>query len=114
MVKPHQKSIIDVGKKRGLWVAYHSCGAIRPIIPDMIEMGLDVLNPIQCNWPFPKYENGDLFLSWGYLGVRSYLKYDKAIALKFIKNILEQYSKDVVSSQRYRRVTQKGQKVIGI
>jgi uroporphyrinogen decarboxylase len=40
-----------VVKSKGLWVAYHSCGAIRPIIPDLIEMGLDVLNPIQCNCP---------------------------------------------------------------
>ena len=28
-------------------VAYHSCGAIRPVIPDLIEVGLDILNPIQ-------------------------------------------------------------------
>ena len=28
-------------------VAYHSDGAIYPIIPDLIEIGLDVLNPIQ-------------------------------------------------------------------
>ena len=28
-------------------VAYHSCGAIRPVIPDLIEIGVDVLNPIQ-------------------------------------------------------------------
>lgn len=51
LIKPHLKNIFDVGKKRGLWVAYHSCGAIRPIIPDLIEIGLDVLNPIQCNCP---------------------------------------------------------------
>jgi uroporphyrinogen decarboxylase len=51
LIKPHLKNIFDVGKKEGLWVAYHSCGAIRPIIPDLIEIGLDVLNPIQCNCP---------------------------------------------------------------
>lgn len=51
MIKPHLKNIFDVGKKRGLWVAYHSCGSIYPIIPDLIEIGLDVLNPIQCNCP---------------------------------------------------------------
>lgn len=51
MIRPHLAAIMDVGKKRGLWVAYHSCGAIRPIIPDLIEMGLDVLNPIQPNCP---------------------------------------------------------------
>ncbi len=28
-------------------IAYHSCGSILPIIPDLIEIGLDVLNPIQ-------------------------------------------------------------------
>lgn len=51
MIRPHLADIFDVGKKRGVWVAYHSCGAIRPIIPDLIEMGLDVLNPIQPNCP---------------------------------------------------------------
>ncbi len=32
-------------------IAHHSCGAIAPIIPDLIEMGLDILNPIQPNVP---------------------------------------------------------------
>lgn len=60
------------------------------------------------NWPFPKYENGDIFPTWGYLGVRAYAKYDKTIALKYIGNLLEQYNKDGLSSQRYSRVTQLG------
>jgi uroporphyrinogen decarboxylase len=51
LIKPHLAAIFAVGKSRGLWVAYHSCGSIRPIIPDLVEMGLDVLNPIQCNCP---------------------------------------------------------------
>lgn len=51
LIKPHLKTVFNVGKKRGLCVAYHSCGSIRSIIPDLIEMGLDVLNPIQCNCP---------------------------------------------------------------
>jgi uroporphyrinogen decarboxylase len=28
-------------------IAWHSCGSIIPIIPDFIEVGLDILNPIQ-------------------------------------------------------------------
>lgn len=51
MIRPHLARIFDVGKSRGLWIAYHSCGSIRPIIPDLIEMGLDVLNPVQSNCP---------------------------------------------------------------
>ena len=60
------------------------------------------------NWPFPRYENGDIFPTWGYLGIRAYTKYDKSIALRYIKNILAQYNKDGLSSQRYSRTTQKG------
>jgi uroporphyrinogen decarboxylase len=51
MVKPLLKQNADVGKQHGLYVAFHSCGAIRPIIPDLIEIGVDVLNPVQCNCP---------------------------------------------------------------
>lgn len=61
------------------------------------------------NWPFPKYENGDIFPTWGYLGIRAYTAYNKSIALKYVKNILEQYNKDGLSSQRYSRTTQLGQ-----
>jgi uroporphyrinogen decarboxylase len=50
-IRPHLAEIFAVGKSKGLWNAYHCCGAIRPIIPDLIEIGLDVLNPIQCNCP---------------------------------------------------------------
>ena len=50
-IRPHLAAIFAVGKSKQLPVAYHSCGAIRPIIPDLIEIGLDVLNPIQCNCP---------------------------------------------------------------
>ena len=60
------------------------------------------------NWPFPNYENGDIFPTWGYLGIRSYVKYNKNIALKYIENILLQYNKDGLSSQRFSRITQKG------
>ena len=60
------------------------------------------------NWPFPNYENGDIFTSWGYLGVKSYLKYDPEISLKYVKNMLDQYNKDGLSSQRFSRKTQVG------
>ncbi|SDD71997.1 hypothetical protein SAMN05216464_102372 [Mucilaginibacter pineti] len=60
------------------------------------------------NWPFPKYENGDIFPTWGYLGIRAYANYDKGIALKYINNLLQQYKKDGLSSQRYLRGTQLG------
>ena len=50
-IKPHLKRVVDVGTARGLPVAYHCCGALRPIIPDLVEIGVTVLNPVQCNCP---------------------------------------------------------------
>jgi uroporphyrinogen decarboxylase len=49
-------------------VAYHSDGVIYPIIPDLIEIGLDVLNPIQPASMDPsrlKREFGDQLCFWG-------------------------------------------------
>lgn len=51
MIKPLMAEIFTAGKSRGLWVAHHCCGALRPIIPDLVEIGLDVLNPIQAGCP---------------------------------------------------------------
>jgi uroporphyrinogen decarboxylase len=50
-VKPALAGVFEVGKRAGLPVAYHCCGALAPIIPDLVEMGLDLLNPIQAGCP---------------------------------------------------------------
>jgi len=38
---------ITIAKKYGLTVMHHTCGAVKPIIPLMIERGLDILQSIQ-------------------------------------------------------------------
>ena len=60
------------------------------------------------NWPFPAYENGDLFLAWGELGTRAYAAYDAGLALKYVKSVLAQYANDGLAFQRYLRVSQTG------
>ena len=30
-------------------IMFHSCGNVRPLIPDFIEMGIDILNPVHIN-----------------------------------------------------------------
>lgn len=61
------------------------------------------------NFPFPRYENGDIFLSWGEVGVRAYAAYSPAIALKYIKKTLDRYKQDGLSYQRYLRQSQQGE-----
>lgn len=53
-IKPWSKQLIKPFKEMGLKTFYHSCGSIVPVIEDFIEMGLDVLDPVQ-----PKAEGMD-------------------------------------------------------
>jgi hypothetical protein len=66
------------------------------------------LGAAKTNFPYPKYENGDLFLSWDELGVSIYADYDPAIAMKYIRNVLNRYEQDGLAHQRYTRFEQKG------
>lgn len=47
--KPRFKKMFLEFKKAnpGIKLAWHSCGAFRPLITDFIEIGLDIVNPIQ-------------------------------------------------------------------
>ena len=59
-------------------VAYHSDGDIRQIIPELIEIGLDVLNPVQpaCMDPAKlKEEYGDRLCFWGSIDEQHTLPY---------------------------------------
>lgn len=48
LLKPRQKRLVDAIKaKTDAKVFIHSCGAIRPLIPDLIEIGFDIINPVQ-------------------------------------------------------------------
>ena len=62
----------------------------------------------EWQFPFPNYENGDLFLSWGAVAVKAYAGYKPELAVKYVKNVLAQYAKDGLAFQRYGRVKQDG------
>ena len=46
-IKPYSTQLIRTFKDMGIMTMYHSCGSIVPVIEDFIEMGLDILDPIQ-------------------------------------------------------------------
>lgn len=48
--KPRVKRLVDTAHKYGMFYEHHSCGYIEPIIGDMVEIGVDSINPLQiCN-----------------------------------------------------------------
>ncbi len=50
-IKPWLKKMIDLAHWLGTWVFHHNDGAIRPLLPELVEMGIDVLNPVQWRCP---------------------------------------------------------------
>jgi uroporphyrinogen decarboxylase len=46
-IKPRLKKMCDAAKKMSLYVGQHCCGKVESLIPDMIEVGIDVFDPFQ-------------------------------------------------------------------
>ena len=71
IVKPRQKRLVQYIKSRTkakIW--YHSCGSIIEYIPDLLDNGIDILNPVQVSargmdprWLKATY--GDRLVFWG-------------------------------------------------
>jgi uroporphyrinogen decarboxylase len=50
IVKPLQRELFSFIRARtSAKVFFHSCGAVRDLLPDLIEVGVDVLNPVQVS-----------------------------------------------------------------
>ncbi|MEW6747539.1 MAG: uroporphyrinogen decarboxylase family protein [Planctomycetota bacterium] len=47
MFVPRMKRVIDLVHSAGCYAFFHSDGAVRKILPDMVAAGIDILNPIQ-------------------------------------------------------------------
>ena len=47
-IKPRLKKLIDMAHSHGVKFLFHSCGGIRPLIEDLIEIGVDILDPLQA------------------------------------------------------------------
>lgn len=75
-IKPRWAEIYQAVHAQGKLVMSHSCGSVAAIMPDIIEMGMDVLESVQ---PEPagmdsfelKRKYGDKIAFWGCLGSQS-------------------------------------------
>ncbi|MBQ3487846.1 MAG: hypothetical protein IJA71_06110, partial [Clostridia bacterium] len=47
LLKPFHKKAIDWAHEKGIYVRLHSCGNIMTLVPDLMEIGLDTLNPLE-------------------------------------------------------------------
>lgn len=47
LLKPVQKRAVDWAHSRGVKVFLHSCGDVNPFVPEWVEIGIDMLNPLE-------------------------------------------------------------------
>ena len=80
MIKPKIGYVIDKlkSKNKNIKIAYHSCGYILPFIDDFIEIGVDLLNPIQSAAMDPAYikkRYGNNISLWGTVSTQKTLAF---------------------------------------
>jgi len=72
-LKPRHRKLFQFMKTRSghkVFLFIHSCGSVRKLIPDLIEIGVDILNPVQVNAKDMdtkelKRDFGDSLVFWG-------------------------------------------------
>jgi len=80
LFKPRYARIYEAAHARGKIVISHCCGSIADIMPDVIEIGLDVLESVQPEArgmnPYElKRKWGDKIVFWGGLGSQSTIQF---------------------------------------
>ena len=76
-IKPHFKTIVDCAHECGKKFFLHSDGDISELIPDFIELGVDVLHPMQpeaMDLPAIRREYGKDICFYGGIGTQGYLR----------------------------------------
>lgn len=81
VVKPfHGKLWSSIKKRTEAYLFLHACGSVYPLIPDFIELGVDILNPVQVSAADMstqrlKKEFGQKLTFWGAIDTQKILPY---------------------------------------
>ena len=90
LIMPYHKKTFDYNHSLGLPVILHSCGFIEPLLPDMIEAGIDCLHTIEIKAGMDLLkihkEFGDKIAFMGGIDVRCLYSNDKAIIDKELES----------------------------
>ncbi|HJL53242.1 MAG TPA: uroporphyrinogen decarboxylase family protein, partial [Arenicellales bacterium] len=78
-IRPYESMIFDAIRDGGAKVALHSCGSVFEIVPQIIDCGVDILNPIQTSASGMdtrklKQEFGRDLCFWGGIDVQQVLR----------------------------------------
>jgi uroporphyrinogen decarboxylase len=63
-LKPHMAMLVEHAHAHGIKVMHHDDGANRPLLPDLVDIGIDILNPVQ--WRCPGMDREGLARDFGH------------------------------------------------
>lgn len=96
-IKPRLAKVIKAAKEQNpeIMIFYHGDGNLQKIIPDLIEIGVEILNPVQpeCMDPVEiKQRYGDKLSFWGTLGTQTVMPFGspedvKQVCMRMIKEV---------------------------
>lgn len=98
MIKPYQKEYFSVKKKNNLKLLYHCCGNIYPLLGELIEIGVDAINPVQVSAREMgperlKKSYGDQLTFWGGIDTQTVLNsQDPEFLVNSINKIIEVFA----------------------
>lgn len=78
LIRPGEQREYDLVHSYGKDVWIHSCGCITDLVPRLVEMGVDVLNPVQpecMDIAQLKRDHGQKLTFWGGIGTQRILPY---------------------------------------
>jgi uroporphyrinogen decarboxylase len=77
-IKPHVQRVIDVCKELGVLFDMHSCGRVDLIVDEIIDMGVDIIDPVQPVNDLPRWKQdfGDRVIFMGALDAQGVIDRD--------------------------------------
>jgi uroporphyrinogen decarboxylase len=99
ILKPRLAKVIRAAKETNpnILIFYHGDGNLQAIIPDLIEAGVDILNPVQPECMDPvliKKQYGDRLSFWGTIGTQTTLPFGTAAEVaEMVKKMIETVGK---------------------
>jgi uroporphyrinogen decarboxylase len=95
LFKKRLKKLYDAAHNAGLPVSIHSCGDITDIIPDLIEIGVNMITPLQAealDLNFLKREYGKYLTFWGGVSTQKTMPYgtpgEVQVEIRALKRVL--------------------------
>ena len=95
IIKPYQAEYFKIKRRNNLPLLYHCCGNIAPLLDDLIEIGVDALNPVQISARQMdpkrlKKEYGEQLCFWGGVDTQTVLNSsDSSLVKDSVKKIID-------------------------